>query len=133
MAVGAVGGHQGPISDQERDQILAALREGQRVVDVMVVFGRSEHMIRKISRTAGVFAARPPAAKQYRDLKLTLVEPVARLLAAAAARRTVSAEDLAGAILTGVLTRGSVDRPPSVDRALEMAKDYELQSGGRRD
>jgi hypothetical protein len=128
FAAGLRGGFRSTISDGERSQIIAALREGRKPIDIAREVGRSENAVRSIAREAGLISPRSrytPVDKRRRKLSVILPESVAALLERAAARRGAGFEILAARILIGVVARGSIDKPSTLDHACDLADDYE--------
>jgi hypothetical protein len=116
-----------PVSDTERQSIIAALKTGAKTFQVAREHCRGESTVREIARAAGLTTPapkkEPKAAAQ--EICVRLPDPVAKLVDAAAARRNLSSPELVAAIVVGVVTRSSIDRPPDIDHAIELCADYQ--------
>jgi hypothetical protein len=56
---------------------------------------------------------------------MILPETIAVMLERAAARRNTKFDVLAAQILVGVVARSSIDKPPMLDHACDLADEYE--------
>jgi hypothetical protein len=116
-----------PIDDAERKAIIAALKSGQPAYQIGRERNRSESVIREVARAAGLIGPSSPKQRKaaaWQDVSLSLPGPTFKQLELAAQRRRMSSSALIAQILIGVLTRGSIDKPPTVDHAVELSLDY---------
>ena len=118
------------ISAEERDEIVAALKASSPHAIVQRSFRRGSEAIRKVALEAGLPVKElPRREKAHEDITVRLFDPVCSMLEAAARRRNLSASELATTILTAVVFKSSIDRPPDVDRAWELGKAREAEAG----
>jgi transposase len=108
-----------PLEEEEKKQIIAAYLAGESTRAIYSKFNRSEQTIRQVVREAGLWR-RPPKPRPEVNFTIQLGEDVLKLLKEAADQRDLSASQLAAQIITGVVTKGA-----KLDRACEMATDYE--------
>jgi hypothetical protein len=98
------------VDDREREQILRALEQGQKVVDVARLYNRGERTVREIAHAAGVeLPSRQARVRHYEDLPLRVPANIFNALTLAANRRNATASRLAVELLAGVLCRGSIE------------------------
>jgi hypothetical protein len=122
-----------PISDQERDLIIVALKRGDRARAIAELYNRSEASIRAIAKAAGISLVRGGAGatkegKRIGEIKVRLPAGAVEMLRAAATRRKQTVETLAAKVLTGVLMRSSMDYTPNLERSLRLAAKYEVET-----
>jgi hypothetical protein len=100
------------ISDRERDLIIRSLTvHGRTARQTAEIVNRPEGAVRRVARGAGLSIPRhKPAAKQYRDLALSIPLPIWAALERAAYWRDQEPEMLAVHLLHGVLAHGNVSK-----------------------
>jgi hypothetical protein len=117
-----------PVSAEDREAIIAALKSGTKACEVARQYCRGESTIRDIARIAGLTKPLPQRVawrkKTAQEICVPLPAPAVELLELAAKRRRISASALMAQIIVGVLMRGSIDKPPDVDHAIALCSDY---------